>query len=119
MKMQGQSVFKHAVLRMAESSQAVLCRTGWTVDSVDWLVGHQANVRILKAVADQLGLPHEKAFVNVDKYGNTAAASIPLALDDAASAGLFKPGDRVVLTAFGGGASWGAVTLEWPDITVA
>ncbi|GGS37326.1 MULTISPECIES: beta-ketoacyl-ACP synthase III [Actinokineospora] len=113
--MRGQAVFKHAVLRMAESSRTVLARTGWPVDAVDWLVGHQANVRILRAVADQLGLPREKAFVNVERFGNTAAASIPIALDDAVAAGLVNPGDRVLLTAFGGGASWGAVTLEWPD----
>jgi 3-oxoacyl-[acyl-carrier-protein] synthase-3 len=74
-------------------------------------------VRILHAVADQLGLPAEKAFINLDRYGNTAAASIPLALADAAARGRLRPGDRVLLTAFGGGASWGAVTLEWPRIT--
>lgn len=116
MKMQGRTVFRNAVARMADSSRAVLNRTGWPVDSVDWLVAHQANVRILRAVADSLGMPHEKAFVNLDRYGNTAAASIPLALADAAGAGLFEPGDRVLLTAFGGGASWGSVTLEWPQL---
>ncbi|RLK55088.1 beta-ketoacyl-ACP synthase III [Actinokineospora cianjurensis] len=116
MAMRGREVFRHAVLRMTESSRAVLARTGWDVDSVDWLVGHQANVRILRAVAEHLGLAQERAFVNVDRYGNTAAASIPLALDDAAGAGLITPGDRIVLTAFGGGASWGAIALEWPDL---
>ncbi|MDT7801063.1 MAG: 3-oxoacyl-[acyl-carrier-protein] synthase [Actinomycetota bacterium] len=116
MKMQGKTVFTNAVLRMASSSRTALARTGWGPGDVDWLVGHQANVRILRAVADELGLPEERAFVNLAKYGNTAAASIPLALDDAASAGLITAGDRVLLTAFGGGASWGAVTLEWPDL---
>ncbi|MFG1639092.1 beta-ketoacyl-ACP synthase III [Amycolatopsis sp. NPDC049252] len=116
MKMQGKTVFTNAVRRMASSSRSALARTGWGPGDVDWLVGHQANVRILRAVADELGLPEERAFVNLAKYGNTAAASIPLALDDAASAGLITAGDRVLLTAFGGGASWGAVTLEWPDL---
>ena len=116
MKMQGKTVFTNAVLRMASSSRTALARTGWAPGEVDWLVGHQANVRILREVAEELGLPEERAFVNLAKYGNTAAASIPLALDDAASAGLITAGDRVLLTAFGGGASWGAVTLEWPDL---
>ncbi|GAA3044905.1 beta-ketoacyl-ACP synthase III [Actinokineospora globicatena] len=119
MAMHGREVFRHAVLRMTESSRTVLARTGWDVGSLDWLVGHQANVRILRAVADHLGLAQERAFVNVDRYGNTAAASIPLALDDAATTGLITPGDRIVLTAFGGGATWGAIALEWPNLAVA
>ena len=117
MGMQGKAVFVQAVQRMTESSLAALARTGWAVDSVDCLVGHQANVRILRAVAEHLGLPAQKAFTDVDKYGNTAGASIPIALADAAGAGFITPGDRVLLTAFGGGATWGAVTLQWPDIT--
>ncbi|MEV4144920.1 beta-ketoacyl-ACP synthase III [Amycolatopsis sp. NPDC049691] len=116
MKMQGKTVFTNAVRRMASSSRAALSRTGWRPGEIDWLVGHQANLRILRAVAEDLGLPEERAFANLAKYGNTAAASIPLALDDAASAGLLTAGDRVLLTAFGGGASWGAVTLEWPEL---
>ncbi|GAA4438446.1 beta-ketoacyl-ACP synthase III [Actinokineospora soli] len=117
MHMRGKAVFVQAVQRMAESSLTALARTGWSVDSVDCLVGHQANVRILRAVAEQLGLPAEKAFTDLDKYGNTAGASIPIALADAAAAGVIAPGDRVLLTAFGGGATWGAVALEWPDVT--
>lgn len=119
MKMQGQAVFRQAVLRMTASSRAVLAKTGWAPESVDWLVGHQANVRILHAVADGLRVPREKAFVNVDRYGNTAAASIPLALAEAVGTNRIVPGQRVLLTAFGGGASWGSVTLEWPDVAVA
>jgi 3-oxoacyl-[acyl-carrier-protein] synthase-3 len=117
MKMRGKQVFLTAVTRMVESARKVLDRTGWPAGSVDLMVGHQANVRILHAVADQLGLPAEKAFINLDRYGNTAAASIPLALADAAERGRLRPGDRVLLTAFGGGATWGSVTLEWPRIT--
>jgi 3-oxoacyl-[acyl-carrier-protein] synthase-3 len=101
---------------MAESSRAVLDRTGWTAESVDWLVGHQANVRILHAVADSVGVPAEKAVVNLDRVGNTSAASIPLALADAAADGRLRAGQRILLTAFGGGATWGSVSLTWPEL---
>lgn len=85
--MQGRQVFTNAVKRMAGSAGALLERIGWPVDSVDRFVGHQANVRILHAVAEQLGVPVERAVINLDKVGNTSAASIPLALGDAAAAG--------------------------------
>jgi 3-oxoacyl-[acyl-carrier-protein] synthase-3 len=114
--MAGKQVFKAAVQRMAESSRAVLDRTGWTAESVDWLVGHQANVRILHAVADSVGVPAEKAVVNLDRVGNTSAASIPLALADAAADGRLRAGQRILLTAFGGGATWGSVSLTWPEL---
>ncbi|MGW2701232.1 beta-ketoacyl-ACP synthase III [Streptomyces sp. NPDC001340] len=113
--MRGGEVFKNAVLRMTESSKAVLARTGWSSADVDLLVGHQANVRILQAVAEQLGVGQERAYVNIARTGNTAAASIPLALDDAAGEGRLHPGDKVLLTAFGAGTTWGALTLTWPD----
>ncbi|MER7725107.1 beta-ketoacyl-ACP synthase III [Streptomyces sp. NPDC096323] len=113
--MRGSEVFKNAVLRMTESSHTVLARTGWSTDEVDLLVGHQANVRILQAVADQLGVVRERAYVNIAHTGNTAAASIPLALDDAVREGRLNPGDKVLLTAFGAGTTWGALTLTWPD----
>ena len=77
------------------------------------------NVRILKAVADRLGIPEERAIVNLDRVGNTSAASIPLALSDAAAAGTLTTGSRVLLTAFGGGLTWGAAALTWPDLTAA
>jgi 3-oxoacyl-[acyl-carrier-protein] synthase-3 len=117
--MQGKQVFTQAVNRMTESSQTVLDRLGWAADQVDWLVGHQANVRILNAVARGLGIPAERAVINLDKVGNTSAASIPLALADAATNGSLAPGARVLLTAFGGGLTWGAVALTWPDIVPA
>ncbi len=116
--MQGAPVFKHAVLRMSESSRAVLRRTGWPVETVDWLVGHQANARILHAVADQLELPRERAVMNLERVGNTSAASIPLALADAATRNAFSPGDRMLLTAFGGGVTWGSATFVWPQLPV-
>jgi 3-oxoacyl-[acyl-carrier-protein] synthase-3 len=112
--MRGSEVFKNAVLRMTESSRAVLTRTGWTTADVDLVVGHQANVRILHSVADQLGVDRDRAYVDIARTGNTAAASIPLALDHAADEGRLRSGDRVLLTAFGAGTTWGAVTLTWP-----
>ncbi|MFF4292534.1 beta-ketoacyl-ACP synthase III [Streptomyces vinaceus] len=116
--MQGKAVFRHAVTRMAASSQAMLDRAGWAADSVDRFVGHQANVRILHAVADQLGMERERTVVNLDRVGNTSAASIPLALADAVAGGQVTPGDRVLMSAFGGGVTWGSTALVWPEITV-
>ncbi|MET9363222.1 beta-ketoacyl-ACP synthase III [Streptomyces sp. NPDC006632] len=118
-RMEGKSVFFAAVRSMAESSRTVLARTGWDIDDVDRLVGHQANVRILHAVADRLGLDPERALVNIDQVGNTSAASIPLALVDGTADGTLKPGDRILLTAFGGGATWGSATLTWPELQLA
>lgn len=117
--MQGQAVYRHAVARMAEATREVLDRAGWAVGDLDVLVGHQANVRILHAVASRLDLPVERALVHVDRVGNTAAASIPLALADGAARGLLCGGQKVALTAFGGGATWGAATLTWPDLRTA
>jgi 3-oxoacyl-[acyl-carrier-protein] synthase-3 len=114
--MRGRPVFVNAVRRMAASARAALAGTGWPAAALDWLVGHQANVRILHAVADGLGVPRERAVVNIDRVGNTSAASIPLALADAAAAGDLRAGDRVLLTAFGAGATWGSVTLTWPAL---
>ncbi|MBO4253522.1 beta-ketoacyl-ACP synthase III [Streptomyces griseorubiginosus] len=117
--MQGKKVFAQAVHRMSESSLALLGRVGWTTDQVGHLVGHQANLRILKAVAEQLGLEPHRSVTNLDKVGNTSAASIPLALADAATAGELRTGERLLLTAFGGGLTWGSAALTWPDITPA
>ncbi|WP_406145809.1 beta-ketoacyl-ACP synthase III [Streptomyces sp. NBC_01012] len=114
--MQGKKVFAHAVRRMAESSLALLGNVGWSTDEVEYLVGHQANLRILRSVAKQIGLEAERAVTNIDKVGNTSAASIPLALADAVAEGKFKTGDRLLLTAFGGGLTWGSAALTWPDI---
>ncbi|MEV5945333.1 beta-ketoacyl-ACP synthase III [Streptomyces sp. NPDC051993] len=114
--MQGRQVFTNAVKRMAGSAGGLLERIGWPVDSVDRFVGHQANVRILHAVAEQLGVPVERAVINLDKVGNTSAASIPLALGDAAAAGDITAGDRVLMSAFGGGVTWGSAALVWPEL---
>jgi 3-oxoacyl-[acyl-carrier-protein] synthase-3 len=114
--MQGQAVYRQAVDRMTRSSREILDRTGWSVGEVDRFVGHQANRRILDAVAQRLGVPADRVVANLDRVGNTAAASIPVALSDAHERGVLRAGDKVVLTAFGGGATWGAATLTWPEL---
>ncbi|MEU3963058.1 beta-ketoacyl-ACP synthase III [Streptomyces buecherae] len=115
--MQGRAVFRHAITRMSASVRASLAAAEWKVDDVDHLVPHQANQRILRAVADDLGLPRERCVSHVESVGNTGAASIPLALADAAAGNVIEPGDRVLLTAFGGGLTWGSCVLRWPDLT--
>ncbi|MCA1696378.1 MAG: 3-oxoacyl-ACP synthase, partial [Actinobacteria bacterium] len=102
--------------RMAECTQSVLDRIGWRNEDVDWLVGHQANIRILNWLADDLSIPRERSICNIAAVGNTAAASIPLALDQAHAGGTLRAGDRIVLTAFGGGLTWGSTALTWPEI---
>jgi 3-oxoacyl-[acyl-carrier-protein] synthase III len=114
--MAGQEVFKHAVLRMAESSRAVLDRAGWRVGDVDRLVSHQANRRIMNQLADQLGVDRGRVVSNIERVGNTAAASIPLALAHGVADGAVRSGHRVLLTAFGGGLTWGSTVLTWPDL---
>ncbi|GAB1643577.1 beta-ketoacyl-ACP synthase III [Krasilnikovia sp. MM14-A1259] len=114
--MQGREVFEHAVSKMAVAARTAAERAGWRLDEVDRFVAHQANVRILRAVADQLDLDHSRLVVDLDRVGNTAAASIPLALDHANADGTLRPGDRVVAAAFGGGATWGATTFVWPRL---
>jgi 3-oxoacyl-[acyl-carrier-protein] synthase III len=115
LRMDGREIYRHAVARMTASSKKVLAAAGWKVDEVDRLVAHQANVRILEAVGNRLGIAPDRWHVNIDRYGNTSAASIPLALADAG----LSEGDRVLLTAFGGGLTWGSALLSWPDITPA
>ncbi|MEU9857881.1 beta-ketoacyl-ACP synthase III [Streptomyces sp. NPDC047974] len=118
-RMTGRPVFRHAVERMAQAVTEAADRAGWPPESVDVLVAHQANVRILHAVADRLGLPRERFPVHLDRVGNTSAASVPLALADAVTAGTLRPGHRTALAAFGGGLTWGAVTLTWPQLVPA
>lgn len=114
--MQGPQVFRAAVTRMTESSRRVLEQTGWQVDDIEWFVGHQANARIITAIGEQLGVDAARAIMNLEHVGNTSAASIPLALVDAAAQNRMASGDRVLLTAFGGGTTWGSVTLTWPQL---
>lgn len=112
-KMNGRQVFKHATTRFPEVIREVLHDAGHTLDEVALVVPHQANQRIGDAVAQRLGLPAGKVFQNIERYGNTTAASIPIALAEARDAGLVKPGDLVVLAAFGAGFAWGACALRW------
>lgn len=115
--MRGGDVYRNAVVRMAESAREVLRLAGLEVADVDLLVGHQANVRILDAVASRLELPTERSHVSVDRHGNTSAASIPLALWDAREQGRLHDGDTVLLAAFGAGLTWGACLLTWKERT--
>ena len=112
-RMAGQEVFRHAVLKLAETGAAALARAGLTTADIDWLVPHQANLRIMTMTAQKLGVPMEKVVVTVHDHGNTSAASIPLALSVANGAGRIAPGDVVLMEAIGGGLAWGAAVLRW------
>ncbi len=108
---EGRSVYKHAVSDMLASSQSVMKRNGLSVNDVDWFVPHQANLRIIEAVGGRIKIPTEKVLVNIEHFGNTSAASIPLCLDEYKNK--LHKGDRVLLTAFGAGFTWGAMYLIW------
>ncbi|WP_181412128.1 beta-ketoacyl-ACP synthase III [Streptomyces griseorubiginosus] len=116
LRMEGRPLYTQAVERMTQSARAALKRTDWSAADVDWFVGHQANIRIVRAVAEELELPGERVAVNIDRVGNTLAASVPLLLNDYAARGELKAGQRVLLSAFGAGLSWGSTTLVWPEI---
>ena len=111
--MEGREVFKYAVGMITDVIYDALTATGLKIDDIDWLVPHQANIRIIEGSAKKLGIPMEKVVVTVDKHGNTSAASIPLALAAAAGDGRIKRGDVVLLEAMGGGFTWGSVLLRW------
>jgi len=113
LKMAGREVFKHAVLTMAEACDEAIARAGIKPEDIDLLVPHQANVRIIDATAKHAGIPPEKVVVTVDRYGNTSAASIPMALADAEATGRLKPGMVVLLVAFGAGFTWGSTVVRW------
>jgi 3-oxoacyl-[acyl-carrier-protein] synthase III len=112
LKMDGPAVFKLAVRVLEESARAVLAKAGRSESDLDWLIPHQANIRIMHGTAKKLRLPLDKLIVTVDEHGNTSAASIPLALDVALRSGRVKPGDTVMLEGVGGGFTWGAVLLD-------
>ncbi|MDF3011115.1 MAG: 3-oxoacyl-(acyl-carrier-protein) synthase [Burkholderiales bacterium] len=108
LQMNGQGVFKFAVRVLEEAARETVAAAGMQLGDIDWLIPHQANVRILEATARRLGLPPEKLVVTVDRHGNTSAASIPLALDEFVRAGKIRPGHRVLMEGVGGGFTWGA-----------
>ena len=112
MKMAGREVFKAAVLAMSESCDEALSRAGVSADEIDLLIPHQANIRIIEATAKHAGMPMDRVMVNVDRYGNTSSASIPLAIDQATEEGRIGPGSLVLLVAFGAGFTWGSVVVR-------
>ena len=111
--MNGQEVYKFATREVPRVVQEALDSADMTVDDVDWLLLHQANIRIMEVVAKRLKLPFEKVITNLDKYGNTSAASIPIALSEAVASGKVKKGDVIACSGFGAGLSWGAVIMKW------
>jgi len=112
-KMKGKELFKLAVRAMAESARDILAKNGLTSDDISLIIPHQANLRIIEAVAKLLQLPLDRFFVNVDRYGNTSAASIPIAIDEARRTGRIRPGDITLLVAFGAGLTYGSALLRW------
>ena len=113
LRMQGNQVFRHAVEKLASTAATALERAGASTDDVDWIVPHQANIRIIQGTAKKMGLPMDKVVVTVQDHGNTSAASIPLALSVGVERGQIKPGNLIVTEAIGGGLAWGAVVLRW------
>jgi 3-oxoacyl-[acyl-carrier-protein] synthase-3 len=111
--MQGKEVFKHAVVRMPQAVHEALEANGLAIEDIDLLIPHQANLRIAEAVRRKLGLPEERVYNNIQRYGNTTAASIPLALAEAVGAGMLAEGDLLCLTAFGSGFTWGSALIRW------
>lgn len=112
-RMEGQGVFKAAVKAMGDAATKIIARTGITSDDIDLMIPHQANIRIIEATARRIKLPMDRVFVNIQKYGNTSAASVPLALDEAVRERRIKKGDTIVLVAFGAGFTWGSALIEW------
>ena len=112
-RMNGKEVYKFAVTTLPRSTLAAVQQAGLRLDDVDLFIPHQANIRIIQSAAEALGFPPEKLFTNVDKYGNTSAASVPIALCEAVEHGLVHEGSKLVLAGFGGGLSWGAAVVEW------
>ncbi|WP_158964267.1 beta-ketoacyl-ACP synthase III [Chachezhania sediminis] len=113
LRMQGNKVFRHAVEKLAKTAEKALEKAGLTPADVDWIVPHQANIRIIQGTAQKMGVPMEKVVVTVQDHGNTSAASIPLALSVGRERGQIKQGDIVVTEAIGGGLAWGAVVIRW------
>ena len=113
LRMEGKEVFRHAVVRMAEAVDAALEANGLTPGDIDWLIPHQANLRIIEAMARRLNLPEDRVVVTVDRHANTSAASIPLALCEAVSDQRIRSGDLILMEAMGGGFTWGSALVRW------
>jgi 3-oxoacyl-[acyl-carrier-protein] synthase-3 len=112
-QMDGKEVFRFATRVMASATQEVLACAGLTLDQVQWIIPHQANIRIIEAAARGLKLPMDRFIVNLERYGNTSTASIPMAMVEAVEKGQIKPGQKIVMVGFGGGLTWGALAAEW------
>jgi 3-oxoacyl-[acyl-carrier-protein] synthase-3 len=115
--MRGNEIFKLAVRSMSHSAQEALAKVGLTTADVRAVIPHQANHRILTATQEALGLTNEQTFINIDRYGNTGASSVPIALGEFLAANTIEPGENILFVAFGGGLTWGAVVLRWADIS--
>lgn len=111
--MEGREVFKFAVRVMAKAAMEVLAGAGLNKSDIDYFIPHQANIRIIESAANRLDLPMDKVLINLDRYGNTSAASIPLALEEAVHSGRIKQGDHIVMVGFGAGLTWGAAVVKW------
>ena len=111
--MEGQKTFRFAVEKVPQCVHRLLEESGLSLEDIDWFVLHQANKRIIDRVAKRLGAPEEKFFENIQHYGNTSAASIPIALDEMVEKGLLKKGQKIVCVGFGAGLTWGGALLEW------
>jgi 3-oxoacyl-[acyl-carrier-protein] synthase-3 len=112
-RMAGREVFRSAVRSMADAANEAIERAGLTPDDIDIVVPHQANMRIIEATARYAGIPMEKVFVNVDRYGNMSSATIPVALDEAVESGRIEPGSRILMVAFGAGFTWASSVYQW------
>jgi 3-oxoacyl-[acyl-carrier-protein] synthase-3 len=113
-KMNGREIFKLAVNAMVGAAQDVLAKSHIDIEQIRWLVPHQANTRIIRAVGKRLGIPEERVFMNLERYGNTSAATLPICLDEIARSGQVESGDYLLLTVFGGGLTWGGLLVRWP-----
>jgi 3-oxoacyl-[acyl-carrier-protein] synthase-3 len=113
LKMDGRSVFKWAVRLLTDTTELLLEKTGLSVHDISLFLYHQANIRIISAAAEQLGIPPDKVFTNLQRYGNTSAGSIPIALDEALKGGRISQGDTVLMCGFGAGLSWGTALFRW------
>ncbi|MBD1573575.1 ketoacyl-ACP synthase III [Vibrio sp. S17_S38] len=111
----GRDIFKRAVKGMSAATQSVIERSGLTKDEIDRVIPHQANIRIIQTLCDFAGIPQEKAFVNIQKYGNTSAATVPIALCEAVEQGFIQPNQNILVAAFGAGLTWGAGMIKWGD----
>lgn len=111
--MSGKDVYKQAVISMIDASKKALDKAGLTIEDIACVIPHQANVRIIEAIAERLKLPMDRFFINVDRYGNTSAAAVAIALDEANRSGRLKPGDYILMVVFGGGLTWASTVIEW------